>query len=58
MPALVLWGGHDPWLAPAYGEAYAERLPTAELIAVDDAGHWPWLDRPELAERIAGFLTR
>jgi len=22
---------------------------------VKGAGHWPWLDRPELAERLAAF---
>jgi pimeloyl-ACP methyl ester carboxylesterase len=57
MPALVLWGERDPWLAPELGEAYAAALPNAAFEAVPDAGHWPWLDRPELVERIAGFLA-
>jgi pimeloyl-ACP methyl ester carboxylesterase len=57
MPALVLWGERDPWLPPAVGETYAHALPEATFEAVPDAGHWPWLDRPELVERIAEFLA-
>jgi pimeloyl-ACP methyl ester carboxylesterase len=57
MPALVLWGERDPWLPPALGEAYAHALAGATFEAVPDAGHWPWLDRPELVQRIAGFLA-
>jgi pimeloyl-ACP methyl ester carboxylesterase len=57
MPALVLWGALDPWLPPTLGEAYAHALGDASFEAVPDAGHWPWLDRPELLERIAGFLA-
>jgi pimeloyl-ACP methyl ester carboxylesterase len=57
MPALVLWGERDPWLPPTLGQAYADTLADATFEAVPDAGHWPWLDRPELLERIAGFLA-
>ena len=55
-PALVLWGLDDPYLPPRFGAAYAERLPNAELVGLEGAGHWPWLDRPELVERVIGFL--
>jgi pimeloyl-ACP methyl ester carboxylesterase len=56
MPALVVWGARDPWLPAALGEAYAARLPHAELAPVADAGHWPWLEQSSAAERIATFL--
>jgi pimeloyl-ACP methyl ester carboxylesterase len=56
MPALVLWGAQDPWLPPAFGRAYAELLPGARLEQVEQAGHWPWLDRPEVLERVDEFL--
>jgi pimeloyl-ACP methyl ester carboxylesterase len=56
MPALVLWGAQDPWLSPAFGRAYAELLPSARLEQVERAGHWPWLDRPEVLERVDEFL--
>lgn len=55
-PALVVWGGQDPYLPPRFGAGYAAALGDAELLAVDDAGHWPWLDRPDLVETIAAFL--
>ena len=57
IPALVLYGDHDPWLGREHAEAIAAGLPAATLEAVDEAGHWPWLDRPETAERIAAFLA-
>jgi pimeloyl-ACP methyl ester carboxylesterase len=55
-PALVAWGGADPYLPPRWGRAYADALPGAELLELEDAGHWPWLERPELVDRVAGFL--
>ncbi len=55
-PALVLWPVADPYLGPDFGPAYAEALGNAELEMVEDAGHWPWLDRPELVTRVADFL--
>jgi pimeloyl-ACP methyl ester carboxylesterase len=55
-PALILWGERDPWFAPELARRYAERLPDAEVEVVEDAGHWPWLDQPEVVERVAAFL--
>lgn len=55
-PALVLWPTADPYLGPEFGRAYAGALGDAELEMVEDAGHWPWLDRPELVTRVADFL--
>jgi pimeloyl-ACP methyl ester carboxylesterase len=55
-PALVVWGDRDPYIDPRFAELYAKRLPCAEVLRVPDAGHWPWLDRPDLVERIAAFL--
>lgn len=57
-PALVVWGELDPWLDPSFAARYADRLPHAELKRVADAGHWPWLDQPQLIEQIASFVTR
>jgi pimeloyl-ACP methyl ester carboxylesterase len=55
-PALVLWGAQDPWIAPRFGAGYAATLGDATLEVAEDAGHWPWIDRPELAGRIAAHL--
>jgi pimeloyl-ACP methyl ester carboxylesterase len=56
-PALVVWGDQDPWLAPAFADAYGQRLPHADVQRVTGAGHWPWLDDPALARRVAGFAS-
>ncbi len=56
MPTLVVWGTRDPYISARFGRAYAEALPNAELLELPDAGHWPWLDRPDTIDRVAGFL--
>ncbi|HEX3510306.1 MAG TPA: alpha/beta hydrolase [Solirubrobacteraceae bacterium] len=55
-PALVVWGLRDPYIPERFGRAYAQALPDAELLELPDAGHWPWLDRPDLLDRLAEFL--
>jgi pimeloyl-ACP methyl ester carboxylesterase len=56
-PALVVWGRADPYIDVRFGRCYAERLPGAELLELDGAGHWPWIDRPELIGWISDFLA-
>ncbi|MGH2894126.1 MAG: alpha/beta fold hydrolase [Solirubrobacteraceae bacterium] len=56
-PALVVWGEQDPWLSPSFADAYGQRLPHATVERVAGAGHWPWLDEPAVAERLAGFAA-
>jgi pimeloyl-ACP methyl ester carboxylesterase len=55
-PALVVWAGRDRYISPRFGRAYAERFPNAELLELPRAGHWPWIDAPEVVERVIGFL--
>jgi pimeloyl-ACP methyl ester carboxylesterase len=57
MPALVVWGMQDPYIPARFGRDYADALADAELLELPDAGHWPWLDRPDLIERLAAFLS-
>ena len=58
MPALVVWGEEDPYIPTSFARDYTDALggPT-ELEIVRGAGHWPWVDRPELVDRVAGFLN-
>ena len=57
-PALVVWGTQDPYIPPAFAESYADALGgSTGLELLDDAGHWPWLDRPEVIETVARFLA-
>jgi pimeloyl-ACP methyl ester carboxylesterase len=56
LPSIVLWGELDAWFPPSLADAWVTKLRDAKLERVADAGHWPWLDQPELGERIAQFL--
>jgi pimeloyl-ACP methyl ester carboxylesterase len=56
-PALVVWGLKDRYLPARFGRLYAEALPNAELLEVPAAGHWPWIDEPELIDRMLRFLV-
>ena len=40
-----------------FGRLYAERLPNAAYEGVPGAGHWPWIDQPDLVERVLAFLA-
>ncbi len=55
-PALVVWGALDPYIPTHFADAYAARLPDSRVEHIADAGHWPWLDRPDVIERVAAFL--
>jgi len=56
-PALVVWGDRDPYLPPEFADGYGSALGgEAEILHLHEAGHWPWLDRPDVVDRIAAFL--
>jgi pimeloyl-ACP methyl ester carboxylesterase len=57
MPALVAWGLRDPYIPGRFGRDYAAALGDAELVEYPDAGHWAWLDRPDMIDRVAAFLS-
>lgn len=56
MPALVAWGTHDPYIPQRFAREYARALPHAELVELQDAGHWWWLDRPDAIGQVTDFL--
>jgi pimeloyl-ACP methyl ester carboxylesterase len=57
-PALVVWGSQDPYVPPTFASTYANALGgKAEVALFDQAGHWPWLDQPEVIDEVAAFLT-
>ena len=56
-PALVVWGKEDPYIPAEFASKYAEALGgPAEVALIDDAGHWPWYEKPEVIDRVAEFL--
>jgi pimeloyl-ACP methyl ester carboxylesterase len=59
VPTLVLWGASDRIVAPDYGRAYAGLIPGAQFELIEQAGHYPHRERPDLfAERIVAFAAR
>lgn len=57
-PALVLWAQNDPYIGRSFGPRYAEALGgEVRFEPIDRAGHWPWLDRPEVIEKVTAFLS-
>ncbi len=58
-PALVIWGGGDPYLPQSYAERQKEFLPRAEVNVLPRSGHWPFADDPAEVERLLlDFLSR
>ncbi len=57
MPTLVVWGIHDPYIPARFAHAYAQALAQSELTELPDAGHWAWLDRDDVIDQVADFLT-
>lgn len=58
-PALIVWGADDQYLPTRFAHEYGEALggeATVEVVA--GATHWPWIDKPELVEKVAQFLAR
>ncbi len=55
---LVLWGGSDGVVTPAYGEAFARLIPGARFETIDDAGHHPEIEQPKaFAAHVRAFLN-
>ena len=56
-PTLVIWGEQDPYIPTKFGALYSETLPNARLELLPDAGHWPWIDRPDVIDMTASVLA-
>ena len=58
-PVLVVWGTEDRMIPSEMGRVYVEKLPTAFLVLLYDAGHEADADRPEaFAELVGEFIER
>jgi pimeloyl-ACP methyl ester carboxylesterase len=53
----MLWGDSDRVVTPDYGRAYGALIPGARFELINEAGHHPEIEQPELVvERVAAFL--
>ena len=56
-PTLILWSTQDPYIGAEWGQRYAEAFGgQVRLEMIEDAGHWLWLDRPDVVDIAADFL--
>lgn len=59
LPVLLTCGGADQMTPPKYSRYLVERLPRAELVEVEGAGHMVMLEAPQEVNRaIASFLEK
>ena len=57
VPVLVLWGESDGIVTPAYGRAFAARIPGARFELIAAAGHAPQTEQPDaFVAHVARFL--
>jgi pimeloyl-ACP methyl ester carboxylesterase len=55
-PALVVWGERDRYLGPDWADRIAGALGGETRVEVmPEAGHWPWMDRPEILQTVQEF---
>lgn len=47
VPTTMIWGEKDAFGPPEDGEAIAAMNPRVRVVRIPDAGHAPWLDRPD-----------
>jgi pimeloyl-ACP methyl ester carboxylesterase len=52
VPALVIWGEGDAYLAPSFATRQREAFPSADVHVLPASGHWPYADAPETVERL------
>jgi pimeloyl-ACP methyl ester carboxylesterase len=53
-----VWGARDPYIPASFAHAYADALPDATTLVLEDAGHWPWLQDPELVREVSSWINR
>ena len=59
LDCLVLWGQRDPYLPWRYAAQQRETFPRAEVVLLEDSGHWPFADNPPaVAAALVPFLRR
>jgi pimeloyl-ACP methyl ester carboxylesterase len=51
-PALFLWGDRDSLVPAGFGRFVAEALPRAKSVVIENCGHVPQFEHPELTARL------
>ena len=58
VPTLLIWGRHDQFSRLGGAKRFEQQIPGAELVVLDDAGHFVWEDHPDRCSReLTRFLA-
>jgi pimeloyl-ACP methyl ester carboxylesterase len=57
VPALVVWGDDDIIFPSRQADVFADAIPGAQMLVIDDTGHLPHVEAPvAFAGGVAAFL--
>ncbi|MGA7937109.1 MAG: alpha/beta fold hydrolase [Kovacikia sp.] len=58
-PILIAWGDRDPWLPMSHAQQFSASLADAELVKLEEVGHYPQEDWHEkVSDALLTFLRR
>jgi 2-hydroxymuconate-semialdehyde hydrolase len=58
MPVTLLWGQHDAYIAPYWGQKLQEAIPNSKLEILPECGHYSTLDNPAMfSQELLKHLT-
>ncbi len=58
VPTLILWGGQDEFAPVAGAHRFKKEIPGAQLVVIEEAGHFLQEDAPEQVARQIGMFLR
>ena len=57
LPALVIWGAHDPYVPVKFAEMQRQYFDVDRVVRLEGSGHWPMVDDPEaVGDALLSFL--
>jgi len=58
LPTLLIWGKQDAVVPVSAAEAYRRAIKGAEVVTIDNCGHWPGAEQPaEFIKHVRSFLA-
>ena len=59
VPTLVLWGENEEYTPSSGAERFGREIPHADVVMIENAGHFLWDDQPEACNsEVVEFLRR
>jgi pimeloyl-ACP methyl ester carboxylesterase len=58
VPALIVWGANDGWIAPSVADRLHRAIPGSRLSLIPDAGHFCTEDAPDAVAKALGAFFK